>query len=165
MPICDGCGTTVVFGGVREGDERFCNAACRQATLVRRAGGLDEAEVDRRAEEVREGPCPACGGPGPVGQYRTYEVRSYLVGSRIDTTMRFCCLGCSRRPNLTGALDTLVLGPWSVFGIVLVPIFLVRNLWAALAPGGLPDAPKLFRKGIRELMETEIAERGGGVSP
>ena len=65
MATCDCCGTTILFGGVREGGYRFCNRKCRdRAVFLSASAQLPDEFVVEKARQVHEGECPRCGGAG-----------------------------------------------------------------------------------------------------
>jgi hypothetical protein len=64
MATCASCNQTILFGGIREGAHRFCNAKCREAgRSVLAAYDLPNFVVDPRVAEIFNGACPKCGGP------------------------------------------------------------------------------------------------------
>jgi hypothetical protein len=75
MPACDYCGTTILFGGVKHGDLRFCNNNCaNKSVLVKSAVTVSDDEVERQARAMHQGLCPKCSGPGPVDLHVSHRV-------------------------------------------------------------------------------------------
>jgi hypothetical protein len=67
MASCGYCGTTILFGGKRDGELRFCNAECQQKGLVAAvAQEVPDALVSDQVWKVHQGLCPKCGSSGPV---------------------------------------------------------------------------------------------------
>lgn len=66
MASCDYCGSTILFGGSREGDFRFCNDKCRQGgALLAVASQIPPDVLAEQVKRLHQGPCPSCGGEGP----------------------------------------------------------------------------------------------------
>ena len=62
MATCASCNQVVLFGGIREGAHRFCNAKCREAgRSILAAYDLPNFVVDPRVAEIFKGTCPKCG--------------------------------------------------------------------------------------------------------
>jgi DNA-directed RNA polymerase subunit M/transcription elongation factor TFIIS len=60
---CPSCGTTVLFGGVKEGKKRYCSKQCHADDAVYRlADTMPADQVDALAAEIHGGDCPKCGG-------------------------------------------------------------------------------------------------------
>ena len=80
MTKCGYCGSSIVIGGVKAGDQRFCNDKCRRgAALLSLTRNIPADVLERRVEEIWRGNCPKCSGLGPVDVHRFYEVWSMLV--------------------------------------------------------------------------------------
>jgi len=66
MASCSACGTTILFGGKRLGDLRFCSDKClARGRHLAVAGQIPDAVVADLARRVHSGRCPKCNGPGP----------------------------------------------------------------------------------------------------
>src|SRR5262245_1613216 len=80
MAKCGYCGTTILFGGARDGDVRYCNADCQQRGAVAAvAQHVPDQLVSEQVWKVHQGVCPRCGGRGPVDVHTSYRVWSALV--------------------------------------------------------------------------------------
>lgn len=80
MAKCDYCGTTILFGGRRQGDLRFCNDRCQNGgALISISRQLPESLVQPKIWEIHRGLCPKCGGPGPIDVHTSYRVWSALL--------------------------------------------------------------------------------------
>src|SRR4051794_18538215 len=113
MAKCAYCGTTIAFGGVREGELRFCRKACRdKAHLSAPSTQLPEEFVWEKAAEVHAGACPKCGGAGPVDLRTSYSVWSALVLTRWSQKSELCCRSCGRKAQLQAAAMSAALGWW-----------------------------------------------------
>ena len=86
MGKCSYCGTTILFGGVKAGQERYCNQKCAQGGMLNAAAASIPPEII--AEQVialHRGPCPVCRGPGPVDVHVSYLRRK--IGKDIIRTV------------------------------------------------------------------------------
>jgi hypothetical protein len=130
MAKCDYCGSTIIFGGKRDANGRFCNEKCRsRGALLAISRQLPEAAVRDQVWKVHQGTCPRCSGPGPVDVYVVHKVWSALVLTSWSSTPQISCRACGRKNQLTGAATSLVLGWWGIpWGLLLTPIQVGRNL-------------------------------------
>jgi len=131
MASCATCRTTIVFGGTKEGDLRFCDARCQgAATLARAAASIPDAAVREQANAIQRGPCPCCGRRnGPVDLHRSFRVHSALVVTSWSSRARISCRSCRTRQRLLDTLYCAALGWWGLpWGLLLTPIQIVRNL-------------------------------------
>src|SRR3954462_13935656 len=111
MAKCGYCGTTILFGGVREGDQRYCNQRCQQSGYILRLGQqVPRAEVERQAEDIFRGDCPQCNGPGPGEVHKIHRVWSALVLTSWSSSGQLSCRSCAARSQLGGIGFSLVLG-------------------------------------------------------
>jgi hypothetical protein len=80
MASCGYCNTRIMFGGKRQGEQRFFNTECLQRDqLVGVASQVPAEEVSRRVQLVQLGNCPKCQGQGPVNVLTSYRVWSALL--------------------------------------------------------------------------------------
>src|SRR5262245_65904674 len=87
MAACAYCGTSILFGGTREGDLRFCNADCQQKGYVAVvAQQVPEGVVSEQVSRVHQGLCPKCGGSGPVDVQNSYRVWSSVLMTWWDSS-------------------------------------------------------------------------------
>jgi hypothetical protein len=160
MARCDSCGTSILFGGVRDGDRRFCNENCRQAGMyLPIADQIPEEMVDEFVRRIHDGPCPKCQGPGPVDVHVSHTVWSALVLTSWRSRPEICCSSCGTRARLGAAASSALLGWWGFpFGIVLTPVQIVRNLAGLFStPDPLWPSAELERLG-RMSLAAQIAE-------
>lgn len=159
MPTCANCGTTIVVGGVKHEGHRFCSTACRKQGVRALATNniLDMVPPEILEAEIRsvhEGPCPLCGGEGPVGAHTAFMIWSVIFFERHLEQHLICCRPCGRRNNLIAALKSFFLGWWSFpEGFILTPVYIVYNLVNYIRPPDLTEPSELFRA----LVATEVA--------
>jgi hypothetical protein len=130
MASCDSCGSTILFGGKRDANGRFCNAKCQaRGGLLARAKQVPDETVREQVWKTHQGMCPKCGGPGPVDVYTSHRVWSAVLLTRWTSTPQISCRGCGRKSQWTGVGFSLVLGWWGFpWGLIMTPIQIGRNL-------------------------------------
>lgn len=146
MASCSYCGTTILFGGVRDGDLRFCNEKChQQGHLLVIAHQVPEHLMAEHVREIHQGECPRCGGPGPIDFHTSYTVWSALVMTSWRSNNAVCCRSCGVKSKLGAAVTSGLFGWWGFpWGVIVTPIQIVRNI------GGLLRSPDPTRPS-REL--------------
>jgi hypothetical protein len=84
MARCAYCKTAILFGGVRDGHERYCDRRCHENGFVLKfAAQVPQETVLNEAGRLHQGPCPKCGGPGPVTC-----IASIAFGPRLSSPLR-----------------------------------------------------------------------------
>lgn len=130
MATCDNCGTTILFGGVRNGNLRFCNEKCHQAGhLLVFAEQLPAETVAEYTALMRRGECPKCGGAGPIDVHTSHTVWSALVFTSYKSKPEVCCRRCGVKSKLSSAALSSVFGWWGFpWGLMITPVQVIRNL-------------------------------------
>jgi hypothetical protein len=130
MASCAYCNTTILIGGKRQGDLRFCNVTCAaNGALVEVANQLPLVEVMRYAQQVHGGNCPRCGGQGPADVHTSYRVWSALVMTNWSSRPAISCQSCGTKRKIGDAFFSLFLGWWGFpWGLLMTPVQLGRNL-------------------------------------
>jgi len=141
MASCGYCGTTILFGGARIGDQRFCSARCAENGRVLAASRqVPESLVQQELWRLHQGNCPRCGSNGPVDVHTNFKVWSALVLTRWSSIQLVGCRRCGRNGQLGAILFCAVLGWWGFpWGLIITPVQIVRNLTALM---GGPDPQK-----------------------
>lgn len=134
MAKCAACGSTILFGGKRNGDSRYCNHQCHdRGALLAIAGQIPAEVVRERVLAIHRGACPDCGGGGPVDVHTGYRVWSALLLTSWKSLPHVCCRSCGIKSQALDALFSLVLGWWAFpWGFVVTPIQVGRNVVAML---------------------------------
>ncbi len=142
MASCSACGTTILFGGKRLGDLRFCSDKClARGRHLAVAGQIPDAVVADLARRVHSGPCPKCNGPGPVDVYNAYSIWSALYLTSWKTEPNVACRSCGSKAQVRALLSSLVLGWWGFpWGFLMTPVQIGRNI-AALRRRANPAEP------------------------
>jgi hypothetical protein len=169
MAQCGYCGTTILFGGVRDGDWRFCNNKCHQnAYVLRVAQHIPPDVLERQTEEVFRGTCPQCRGLGPIDVHKVHRVWSALLLTNWNSSQKVCCRSCAVKSQLGGALFSLAFGWWGFpWGLILTPVQITRNL---VGMCGGPDSTRPsaeLRKFVQVCLGTQMiqASRENAATP
>jgi hypothetical protein len=147
MAACSSCNTTILFGGVTEGAERYCNAECHgRGYLVRVANEIPQFVLQRETDAIYRGSCPRCQGPGPVDVHNSYRVWSALLLTSWRTQPNISCRGCGVKSQLFDTIFSLALGWWGFpWGLVMTPVQIVRNVMAMSRSTPATPSPELYR--------------------
>ena len=132
MATCGYCGSTIIMGGVRAGDQRFCNKKCLQSAYILSVTKNVQPEVlERNVEAVWRGNCPKCRCQGPIDVHQHYEVWSALILTRWTTKSQVSCRSCAIKQQLGSAALSMVCGWWGLpWGLILTPVQVTRNFVA-----------------------------------
>ena len=140
MAKCGYCGSTIVIGGVRAGNQRFCNNKFAQnAYILSVTKNVPNDVLERKVEEIWRGNCPKCRALGPVMSHQTFMmVWSALVLTRWTTKAQVSCHSCAAKGNSAAIAFSFFFGWWGFpWGLVLTPVQITRNIhrdepWAGL---------------------------------
>ncbi len=148
MASCAYCNTSILFGGKRLGDLRFCNAECQQrGGLAIVASEIPDSEVSRYVMQVHNGSCPLCNGQGPVDVHTSYRVWSALVLTQWSSRPSICCRSCGIKKTLGDTAFSAVLGWWGLpWGLLMTPVQIIRNVFSLVrGPDPTTPTPALHR--------------------
>ena len=169
MAKCGYCGSTIVIGGVRAGDQRFCNNKCHQGAYILSVTKNVPADVlDRQVEEVWRGNCPKCRQLGPVDVHKVHEVWSALVLTRLTTKAQVSCRSCATKRQLGGAAFSFFFGWWGFpWGLILTPIQVTRNIVGmSCGPGSSRPSDDLRKLVLVDLgMQMIASQKATGQPP
>lgn len=144
MASCATCGSTILFGATKVGALSFCHAGCQaKGHLLVRAAQVPEAEAYAWARRIHAGRCPACAGPGPIDNHRSYRVWSAFIVTQWHSRSHIVCRSCGVKAQLGDIAYSAVLGWWGFpWGLVMTPVQIVRTLAGLAAPpkGSEPSA-------------------------
>lgn len=163
MPKCDYCGSSIFMGGVRAGNQRFCNRKCAQnAYILSASQNISQADLDRQVEEVWRGNCPQCRGLGPVDVHKFHQVWSALVLTRWSSRQQLSCRSCATKKQLSATLLSLAFGWWGIpWGLVLTPVQMTRNIVGMLSgPNSSQPSPELRRAIQVQIGSQTLASAG-----
>jgi len=130
MATCSSCGTTILFGGPRVGDMRFCSDKCAEnGKILIFSKSIPDDVVKSQALEIFHGLCPICKGKGPVDLYISYRVWSAIIISNWSERRILSCRPCGVKNQIGNTFITLIFGWWGIpHGIINTPINLIRNI-------------------------------------
>jgi hypothetical protein len=87
MAGCAYCGSTILFGGMRSGSQRFCDRKCAQkAAIAEAVKRLPGDAIEQAITEIRRGNCPKCGGLGPLDVMTPAQITRNLKAMRERST-------------------------------------------------------------------------------
>ncbi|HEV2269191.1 MAG TPA: hypothetical protein VGR92_07020 [Steroidobacteraceae bacterium] len=132
MASCGFCGSTILFGGLRAGNQRFCDRKCAQKAAVAEAvRRLPGDAIEQAIAQIRRSNCPKCGGLGPLDARQYYKVWSALFMTRWSSATQVSCNSCATRRSLGAIAYCLLLGWWGFpWGLVMTPAQISRNIRA-----------------------------------
>lgn len=162
MAICANCGTTILFGGVRQGGYRFCGKKCQQKGVVFGvAERIPPDIVQEQMESIHQGACPRCGGVGPVDVHTSYVVYSALLVTVFRNNPSLCCRACGIKERIKAVLLCGIFGWWGFpWGILMTPVQIVKNLHGIVF-GPDPETPSAeLERMVRLIVASEILNGG-----
>ena len=157
MAKCDYCGSTILMGGVRNGQQRFCNNKCAQSAYILSVSQTIPADVlDRKIEEVWRGNCPKCNGLGPVDVHKSHQVWSIFVLTRYSTKSQVSCRSCATKTQAGALAMSLFFGWWGFpWGLIITPVQVTRNIVDMVnGPHSAEPSPEL-----RKLVKVNIGSQ------
>ncbi len=160
MATCDSCGSTILFGGIKENGMRFCNNDCRRnGSLLILSKQIPKNIVDEQANKIHRGLCPKCQGNGPIDVHTSYRIYSALVYTSWKNTPHVCCRSCGVRRQLGDLVFSSVLGWWGFpWGIIMTPMQIFRNL-AGMLKGPDETRPSArLEDAVRISLAAQVAE-------
>ncbi|MBA4147468.1 MAG: hypothetical protein H0X66_05080 [Verrucomicrobia bacterium] len=161
MARCSHC-SSIFFGGVREGNQRFCNTKCQQDNVLTVMSNQIPSDIVRRdLIALHQSNCPRCAGPGPVDLHTAYFIWSFLVITRWSSSPRLCCRSCGRKGQVGGILFSFFFGWWGFpWGIIGTPVQIFKNI-GGMFGGPNPAVPsKNLEQVVRISLASTAMERG-----
>ena len=158
MARCAACGETVLFGGVKQGELRFCNSLCQQNGQVLVASAMvPEHAAQTCARELHQSNCPRCQRPGPVDVHTSYWVWSAIAMTRWGSQQQMKCRRCAVKSQVGNLFFSGILGWWGFpWGLIFTPVQVGRNFVVLFSPPD-PSQPSdklvqagAFRSPVRE---------------
>lgn len=130
MTKCDYCGSSILFGGVRDGNLRFCNERCyNKGYLLMLSHEIPQDILQHKVNEVRQGLCPKCEGTGPVNVHTSHRVWSALFLTSWSSKPQICCRRCGMKSQIGNAMFSFLFGWWGFpWGFIYTPVQVIRNI-------------------------------------
>lgn len=165
MATCACCGNTILFGGIRDGDFKFCSKKCQQQgqdLLVARQ--IPDEVVLEQAGEIHRGLCPECRGNGPVDVHTSYRVYSLLIFTSWTNRPHLCCKSCGTKKQLGDALISLLFGWWGFpWGLIMTPVQIAKNIAGIIkTPDPLAPSDELNKMTRMLIASHVLAQRQAG---
>jgi hypothetical protein len=162
MAKCAYCGSTILFGGVRSGELRFCNDKCHNAgALIQLSSRIPSHVVEETVWKIHQGLCPQCSGPGPVDVHKSYRVWSALIITRWSSRLQLSCRSCGVKTQLGETVLCLAAGWWGFpWGLILTPVQVIRNLIGLASPPDRQMPSQLLQQRVRLMLASNLAQQG-----
>ncbi|MDR2169376.1 MAG: hypothetical protein LBP59_04470 [Planctomycetaceae bacterium] len=154
MEICPNCGAFVEDDnqGIRFQNSTYCSVKCLKERIPDAEVILENQDpIEKQATQIHEGQCPICGRLGSVDIYSSYRVMSFLFVTTFQTIPELSCWRCAVKAKIKNGLITLFIGWWGTAGIILTPIYLLRNLFGCIIPATRKPSKKL-----KEFVKNQI---------
>jgi len=133
---------------------------------MRQAADLPDEVIGEFAKKLHASDCPVCGGPGPIDIHYAYRVMSLILITQFQTIPRISCQSCGTKAVLWNGLVTALVGWWGVpFGLIMTPIYLIRNLIALVAPPSPLEPSAAFKEHARQIAVLHIATTASQPAP
>jgi hypothetical protein len=161
MASCGYCRSTIIAGGVKDGQARYCNEKCYQrGKLVALSGHFSPEEVREAVQQVHRGLCPKCGGSGPVDVSVAHKVWSAGIITSWSSTPQVSCRSCGRKGQAGGLVFSFVLGWWGIpWGFIMTPVQLARNITGLMRDFDPYQPSPQLEDAVRLSMAAELVER------
>jgi hypothetical protein len=157
MAKCNSCGSTIIMGGVSDGEFRFCNDKCHyNGYLQSVADQIPENVLEQEALRVHAGCCPVCQGSGPVDVHVAHKVYSVLLMTSWESQPFVCCKSCGVKKQGLGAAFSFFAGWWGFpWGLVMTPVQVIRNIVGMLQSGDSATPSE----DLRRIVSASLAEQ------
>jgi hypothetical protein len=164
MASCATCGTTILFGGTRVEELRFCGKKCAEAgAWLVLAKSVPDDVVKSTATEINRGLCPVCHGSGPVDVHTSYRVWSAAVVTSWSSRQRISCRPCGTKRKVNDTLFSLLLGWWGIpHGLLMTPVQVVRNVAGLFSGGEVVMRPSAQ---LENVVRLELAKAAAANAP
>lgn len=167
MAKCGYCGTTVVLGGKKAGGLTFCNDRCySMGALMSVADQVPDDVLQRRIREVYMGPCPDCGGSGPVDVQTSHSVWSAFVLTSWKSTPRISCRSCGAKRKVGDTVFSLFAGWWGFpWGLVMTPVQIARNVAGLISQPDSSEPSAQLATMVKLDLARQLVQTGAVDSP
>jgi hypothetical protein len=157
MAKCNYCATTIVFGGVKDNNLRFCNKECHQkGHVLVLSRQIPRDVIDNQVRQVHSGPCPKCQSCGPVDVHTSHRVYSAIFFTSWRSVPQVSCRSCGLKSQIGNAIFSLALGWWGFpWGLIMTPVQIGKNIFGIVKS---PDDSKPSEK-LENLVRANIASQ------
>lgn len=159
MARCDYCDTLILFGGVEDYGVKFCNNECHERGYLKYISErFPNQMVQEAVNNLHQGSCPKCEGPGPINVHKSHKVWSAVLLTTWKSDVQLSCRSCGIKSQLLSSIYSMTLGWWGLpWGLLMTPIQLVRNLMLLMTPEKLGPTPQM-EKMVRMSMAKQMVE-------
>jgi endogenous inhibitor of DNA gyrase (YacG/DUF329 family) len=157
---CPTCGISVLFGGFKDGDKKYCSKRCYEADEINRiAMQIPHDAVVSQTNKIRNGKCPVCQGDGPIDVHKSYFVYSIIIYTSYKTNEHIVCKECARKKQFSDLFLSSLLGWWGIpFGLIITPIQIVKNVVILIKSPDQSEPTELMTQRIRQMLATKQLE-------
>jgi predicted nucleic-acid-binding Zn-ribbon protein len=166
MAACNACGTTILFGGTKIDEGRYCNARCaNRGQLLSISRQIPASVVSDSVSKIFHGACPKCQGAGPVDVHASYRVWSAVVMTQWQSFQQISCRSCGVKKQLGDALFCLLLGWWGFpWGLIATPIQITRNLAGAMKNQSESGPSPKLENAVRIMLASSAVTQQSGAA-
>lgn len=151
MLSCDLCDATILWGGVKNANTRYCDAKCANAAAYLRTvrEAIPPHVLASEIAAVHNAPCPRCTRPARIDYYHVHSIWSLIILTKISRTQVRCCRRCARKHQAFQHLGSMLVGWWSIpFGPIATLIQIARNI----AELSKRESPEPSRRLVNEVI-------------
>ncbi len=159
---CPTCSKTILFGGIKEGDKKYCSKQCHEEGEINRiAESFSDQTIEVFSTEIYNGTCPECGGSGPIDVHKSYFVYSFLISTNYQTNENVLCKKCATKKQWGDLIRSFFVGWWGLpFGLIITPIMIIANIIAMFQNPHLKGPTKALNERSRLLLAAQQMEGG-----
>lgn len=160
---CTTCNKTILFGGMKNGERRYCNKRCFDADKLNEAARLiPGVHVMNLAKNLHAGRCPKCASSGNIDIHKSYSIYSVIIYTKYATHEHLLCKSCASRQQMTDLVGSALFGWWGFpFGLIVTPIQIVLNVAGLLRSPGAQGPSKALEQRARTMLAKQALKRGG----
>jgi hypothetical protein len=160
---CPTCGLSVLFGGVKDGDKKYCSKKCYEGDEINRvAKQIPLNEALEQTNRIRHGKCPLCQGNGPIDIHKSYSVYSIIFYTSYKTKEHIVCKDCAKKIQFKDLLSSSLLGWWGLpFGLIITPIQVTKNILALFSNPGQRKPTELLIQRSRQMLAAKQMQLAG----
>ena len=75
MAKCNYCGASILIGSCKHDGFEYCNKDhLEKGIYIELSKKIEKNDVEKLVNEIHNGLCPKCKGPGPIDVYTCYDI-------------------------------------------------------------------------------------------
>lgn len=151
MPNCTYCNSFFLFGGAKDDTGRYCNDQCRtMGNLLDHSKNLPVTELENLIDDVHQGDCPRCHGPGPVDIHKAHKIWSIVFLTSWNSSPELSCKKCGVQRQVSAFFSSSVMGWWGIpWGIIFTPVQMIKNIVEMLGGPKKSTPSELLERFVR----------------